>query len=195
MINFSSPELLHRLKNYRSEHIVKALGKKRSGLRILDATAGLGRDALILAAAGNNVLGLEQNADVHALLAQELEKLHKSHILNIVFEHCNSIDFLKSTTEQFDIIYLDPMFPKSSKSRLVKQEMVWLKNIVGENNNPENNKDTTSDSATDLELFNLALQKTGDRVIIKRPIHAPFINGIKPNYQILGDINRFDVYK
>ena len=182
MINFLTPELLHRLKNYQNEHIVKALGKKRKGLRILDATAGLGRDSLILAAAGNQVLGLEQNTEVYTLLVQELEKIRKLYPLDLAFKHANSIDFLKDTTTQFDIMYLDPMFPKNSKSRLVKQEMLWLQNIVGEDK-------------SGLELFNLAMQTTGDRVIIKRPIHSPFINGIKPNYQISGDINRFDVYK
>jgi len=191
MINFLAPELLHRLKNCRSEHVVKALGRKHCGLRILDTTVGLGRDALILASAGNSVLGLEQNQEVYALLQRELERLRsgsrsktKSLHLDITFKHCNSIDYLKNTTELFDIIYLDPMFPKSSKSRLVKKEMVWLKSIVGEDDNG-------------VELFNMAMQEASatSRVIIKRPVHGPFINGIKPNYQILGDVNRFDVYK
>ncbi len=186
MIDFLSSDLQRRLKNFQQENLIKALGKKNSGLIILDMTAGLGRDALLLAVAGNEVLAVEKSKELFEELTSALVKLRENRLMkdwqNISFLNANSIDFLRMTAQEFDVIYLDPMFPKTNKTGLAKREMQMLRDLDDEAQNNE------------LDLFNLALEKTKSKVILKRPVKAPFITDTKPNYQIKGTISRFDVY-
>ncbi len=57
----------------------KAVGVgKRDGLSVLDATAGLGRDAFVLADLGCKVQLCERNALIHTLLADGLTRALES---------------------------------------------------------------------------------------------------------------------
>src|SRR5690554_1818824 len=68
---------------YRREHgggtgqlVARAVGlhKTRARLHVLDATAGLGQDAFVLAGLGCQVTMLERNSVIHALLADGLSR-------------------------------------------------------------------------------------------------------------------------
>jgi 16S rRNA (guanine1516-N2)-methyltransferase len=186
-INFLSNNLIKRKEYFGiNQEISKAMGiKKDYKPRILDATAGLGRDSFLLASIGVDVIMIERNPVIFAMLENalinaRLEKEISSITEKMILINANSIDYLKDNND-FDVIYIDPMFPKSNKSRLVKKEMQIFREIVGDDLDSE-------------ELLDLALKKKAKRVVVKRMIKSEYIKNLKPNFEIKGKIIRFDVY-
>ncbi len=55
------------------ELVVKSMGKSTI---IVDMTAGLGRDAIVLASTGRSVICIEENLVLHLLQQDALNKLH-----------------------------------------------------------------------------------------------------------------------
>ena len=80
-----------------------------------------------------------------------------------------------------DVIYLDPMFPERKKSAAVKKEMQLFHRLIG----PD------SDAS---RLFDSAIAKARNRVVVKRPRIAPAITGRAPSHTLEGKRNRYDVY-
>ena len=187
-IDFSSNELIRRKNQMNnSQEVSKAVGiKKDFKPKILDTTAGQGRDSFLLASLGCEITMLERNSIIFLLLNNAIENaknnLELADIINrMTLINQDSIEFLKNNKEYFDVIYIDPMFPKSNKSRLVKKDMQIFREIVG-------------DDLDSTELLKYALQQNTKRVVVKRMINSPFINNLKPNFQIKGKTTRFDVY-
>lgn len=176
----------------RQEAVVRALGvAKGFRPRVLDATAGLGRDGLILAHAGCKVFLLERHPAIHALLDQAvLQAQQDVRIGTWVQERVqvlargsllaeNQVESLAFVQPQ--AIYLDPMFPERDKAAAVKKEMQMLQALVG------------ADEDAD-ELFVVALAFASHRVVVKRPISAPFLGQQKPTSQVISKKHRFDMY-
>ena len=177
----------------RGQDIAKATGLSRSGFRpqLLDLTAGLGRDGFILASLGAQVTMIERNPVIYALLADGLSRAADkaeedpplAEILRRINTVCqDSVDYLETLTDQQcpDVIYLDPMFPPREKSSKVKKEMQIFHQLVG----PDDAR----------ELLPVALGKARYRVVVKRPVHAPVLNGCEPGYSLKGKSTRFDIY-
>lgn len=156
---------------YRREHgggtgqlVARAVGlqKTRAQLHVLDATAGLGQDAFVLASLGCRLTLLERNPVIHALLADGLARA----VLNIdcaplvaqmQLEAGSSIDWLENAgREAADVVYLDPMFPHRDKAALVKKEMQVFRQVVGDDDDSE-------------QLLAAALACASYRVVVKRP--------------------------
>ena len=78
--------------------------------------------------------------------------------------------------ETVDVVYLDPMFPARRKSARVKKEMWLLQHVL------------------DTPAPQLALAKSRRRVVVKRPVKAPPLEGRSPAFAIPGKTVRFDVY-
>lgn len=174
--------------NKGSAELIKACGiSKKNKISVLDCTAGLCKDSFILANTNCDVVAIEKNNVVFALLQDGFERGLKNGNIkktldNITLINGDSIEFLKITNKVFDCIYLDPMFDKSKKSRLVKKEMQFFHNLIDKNEDKQ-------------ELFYLALEMVKNRVVVKRPLHSEFlINNIKPSFQIKGKTIRYDVY-
>lgn len=179
---------------YRRQHggghkqmLAKACGiKKNSTVSIIDATAGLGQDAFVLASLGCKVLMLEQSEILGALLQDALDRLYadpSSHGIDLRLVVTDAIDYLtqlKSDSKP-DIIYCDPMFPVRQKSALVKKEMQILHDLIGLDPTPEK-----------LVLAAMAVAK--QRVVVKRPRHSPTLLSQPPTFVIAGQTTRFDVY-
>jgi len=172
------------------ELLPRAVGIK-GGVRpvILDATAGLGRDAFMLASMGCELSLFERHPVVHALLEDGLRRaglrepalaptLDRMRLLS-----CDSIESLSAGTGAavHDVIFLDPMFPERSKSALVKKPMRLFHALVG----------ADEDSGRLLEM---ALPVARRRVVVKRPLHAPPLAGRAPHLDFRGKAVRFDVY-
>lgn len=192
IINFTSPTMTYRVKygGGRRQALARAIGlKKGQHPTVIDATAGLGRDAFILACLGCQVHMLERSTILAVLLEDALQRAVKSELTaetitnRLLFSHRDSHDFLQNLKpDNFpDVIYLDPMYPERTKSSLVKKEMRILRGLVGDN----------QDGA---ELFNLALLRVQNRVVVKRPRLAPTLSTLQPSHQITGKTSRFDVY-
>ena len=83
--------------------------------------------------------------------------------------------------ERPDVVYLDPMYPHKKKSALVKKEMRIFQQLLG------------GDEDAD-KLLAPALKLALNRVVVKRPDSAPWLDNVKPNMAIESKKHRFDVY-
>ncbi|MDM1707230.1 class I SAM-dependent methyltransferase [Thiopseudomonas alkaliphila] len=189
-VDFVSGAAAHRRQfgGGSGQMIAKAVGIQ-SGVRpsILDATAGLGRDAFVLACLECPVIMIERQPVVAALLADGLARAALSPEVAPIAQRMrlltgDAISLMQNWQAQApQVIHLDPMFPERDKSALVKKEMRAFKPIVGED-------------ADQAELLAAALALASHRVVVKRPRKAPCIEGIKPSYELLGKSSRYDIY-
>ena len=123
--------LLPRLAENRlnGELVVRACRpkKQKEGLTLLDATAGMGEDSFLLAAAGFDVTLCEQDEIIFDLLSDAIgrakldpvlsEPAGRMHALRV-----DSISYMGKLKEAPDVVLLDPMFPERTKSALVKKK-------------------------------------------------------------------------
>lgn len=172
----------------KTELLSKALGAKK-GLRVLDATAGLGRDAFILAELGYDVTALEKSKTVFQLLQDGLKRAAYDHsaaeaVTRLKVYNQDFLEFTKAlnSSHTFDAVYLDPMFPALDKTSLPQKEMQILQKL--------HRGDSES---SQLEMLGAAL-KIAARVVVKRPLSEPPLK--QPvTAQFKGKSIRFDVYK
>lgn len=189
LVDFASGAATYRRKfgGGKSEAIAKAVGlTKKTGLSVIDATAGLGRDALVLASLGATVTLVERNPAVAALLWDGLRRARLNPELQDWLPQRLTLVFSQALAalQQLpapDVVYLDPMFPAREKSAAVKKEMRAFHDVVG------------SDPDADA-LWQAAYTLANKRVVVKRPGYAEFLAGQKPSMSIEGKNNRFDVY-
>lgn len=187
-VDFGAGAVDHRRKfgGGAGQMIAKAVGVKISRpLTVLDATAGLGKDAFVLATLGCRVQMHERNEIVAELLADGLRRAQESLDceLRAIVERLALVprDSLTALDEPVDVVYLDPMFPDRVKSAGVKKEMAVFHQVVG--------KDPDAD-----QLLPLARAVARYRVVVKRPRKAPFLNDETPSYQLSGKTSRYDIY-
>ena len=168
--------------------LARAAGLK-PGFRptILDATAGNGTDGFVLASLGSAVTMCERSPIIGALLQDGLDRAAQEQITAaiieqyITFKQIDSREYLAQTNKPFHTIYLDPMYPERQTSALNKQILRTIRSLVG------GDRDSTN-------LLETALAKAENRVVVKRPRHAPALLALKPSHIITMKNNRFDVY-
>jgi 16S rRNA (guanine1516-N2)-methyltransferase len=179
----------------KGQQIAKAIGlKKIDKPNVLDLTAGLGRDAFVLASLGCQLTLLERSPTIHALLADALQRASQSQnseVLVIIarmqlhqsdaFAYLDKLITANLDENKPDVIYLDPMFPERTKTAAIKKEMLFFHDIVG----------TDADSD---QLLDLARQCAKKRVVVKRPRLAKPLNQVPANFVIKGKSTRYDVY-
>ena len=187
--SFIEGPILHRLKygKGRGQNLAKAVGFKFNKNRtIIDATAGLGYDAFILASLGANVTLIERSEKIYDLLKDAISeaKLYGGEISKIV----NRMNLLFGDSKDIlpniapEVVLIDTMYKERKKSALVKNDMRLVREVVG------------SDS-DHVELINVALNNASKRVVIKQPRYAETLDNIKGcSHQILGKTIRYDVY-
>ncbi|WP_067862099.1 class I SAM-dependent methyltransferase [Neptuniibacter marinus] len=190
--DFVSGAVAHRRQfgGGKGQMIAKAVGIK-AGVKpqILDATAGLGKDAFVLATLGCDMTLLERSPIIHLLLEDGLLRAANSLEVSDIIQrmrlhHANSIEWMQAQADQgvrYQVVYLDPMFPHSDKSALVKKEMRSFRPVVGD--------DLDAD-----QLLEAALAIAENRVVVKRPRKAPFLADRKPSLQFEGKSSRYDIY-
>ncbi len=192
-VDFVEGKAQHRRKfgGGKGQDIAKAIGlHKFKHPHVIDATAGLGRESFVLATLGCTVTLLERSPVVHALLADGLRRALASDDQEAVeiasrmtLYQADACGWLKALSAPAlpDVVYLDPMFPERQKSALVQKEMRFFHDVVG------------SDEDSDA-LLELACKHAKRRVVVKRPRHAPELDGTKPAFVIEGKAVRYDVY-
>ena len=171
------------------ESLVRA-AKLRSALPggpfAVDATAGLGEDSFLLAAAGFRVLMFEKDPVIAALLSDALKRASDDPRLaeiasRMTLVRGDSVAGMRALGTRPDIILLDPMFPERRKSGLTKKKM----QLLGRLEAPAGSEEQTA-------LLNAATAASPQRIIIKRPEKGEFLGGIKPLYSIPGSTVRYD---
>ncbi|WP_116364796.1 class I SAM-dependent methyltransferase [Parahaliea mediterranea] len=191
-VDFGGGRMRQRRRGGHNELLGKALGVgRKSPLRVLDATAGLGRDSFVLADLGCEVLLCERQPVVAALLGSALAQARGSDddwlcatAQRMQLAPGDARQLPASSLAGIDVIYLDPMFPHRGKSAAVKKDMALFQRLIGI---PEDETDSEA-------LLQWALAQPVARVAVKRPLKAPPLAGGKPSHQIRGKAVRFDVH-
>jgi len=171
----------------RAHPLVKAAGLRKERIpTVVDATAGLGRDAFLLASVGARIVLLERSADVHALLKHALARASADSpdlaevIERMTLIHGDAKDHLPKLRP--DVVIVDPMHPPRQNTALVKQEMRLLSGIVGADEDSH-------------ELMQVALASARERVVLKWPLRAaPLLEQPKPSHQFSGKTVRYEVF-
>jgi 16S rRNA G966 N2-methylase RsmD len=171
-----------RTRYQKFDLIIKAIQDKSVNRTVIDATAGLAKDALILARYGFKVIMLESNALLVTIVYYAmLTKIIPNTNLTLIYT--NSLDYLNSHVKLADVIYIDPMF-NDLKPALAKKEMQLIQALVQTN--------TIQDT---LQLFNLAYASAKHKLVVKRDNKLPSLKPeLPPTYAISGSTVRFDVY-
>ena len=188
-IDFVEGSVAHRLRfgGGRGQPLAKAMGLTDGRTpTMVDATAGLGRDAFLLASLGAQVTLIERSEKMHALLADGLARAaaEGGELAEIIGRMTLRLGDAKDLLPQLeaDSVLVDPMHPERKKSALVKLELRQVRDIVGEDDNA-------------LELMQVALEHARKRVVLKWPVKADSISGLQPfSHQILGKTTRYDVF-
>lgn len=188
-LDFVGGALGHRLRfgGGRSQALPRAAGLSHGHTpRIVDATAGLGRDAFLLASLGAPVTLIERSAAVHALLQDALDRAraagaaHAEIVARMTLCHGDAKALLPALDAE--VVLVDPMHPPRKGTALVKNEMRVLRQLVG-------------DDADALALMQVALACATKRVVLKWPLRGEPMPGLrKPSHQILGKTTRYDVF-
>lgn len=189
-VDFVGGTMAHRRKfgGGRGEAVAKAVGVKGSYLpNVVDATAGLGRDAFVLASLGCHVRMLERNPVVAALLDDGLERGYRDAEIGpwlrerMTLLHASSLTALSELTPKPEVVYLDPMYPHKQKSALVKKEMRVFQGLVG----PDEDADGLLEPARRLAT---------KRIVVKRPEYAPPMADVAAQAAVVTKSHRFDIY-
>ena len=194
-IDFISGDLAHRQKygGGRGQSIAKAIGVKQGKPppSVLDATAGLAKDAYVLACLGCSMTLVERSPIVTELIRDAIQRATEDEHFKTVLEkgfkviNQSSIDYLSKLKHQEaicpEVIYLDPMYPDKKKSASVKKNMQILQKLLGKDEDTQ-------------ELLSAALKVAKKRVVVKRPKGAESLTELKPTHTVESKKTRYDVY-
>lgn len=187
-VDFVGGQFGHARRAGGSRLLYSAIGLRGGGLpTVIDATAGLGEDAFLLAMRGCHVTTIERSPVVAALLEDGLARAAAVPELREAVARMRPVsgdarEILRdlSPEQAPDVIYLDPMFPPKKKSALVKKEMRILRRVVG-------------DDPDSGELFEVARKVARRHVVVKRMRLAPTL-APDPTRSYEGKSTRYDVY-
>jgi len=181
-------KMLPRLKpnNLSGEMLVKAAKTKGVDAPVaIDATAGMGEDSLLLAAAGFRVKLYERDSVIAALLADTLRRSAQVPELSDIIARmelscADSLEELPRLGFVPDVVVLDPMFPERTKSASVKKKFQLIHQLERPCDAEE-------------ELLAAALATGAHKIVIKRPLKGAYLAGRKPSYSLSGKAIRYDV--
>ncbi len=160
----------------------RAIGNKVT--TILDGTAGLGSDTLLLARMGYQVTAMERLPVFAALISDGVERINAAGTsLSIECYFADTRSVSKYFDERFDVVYLDPMFPEGRKSSVkVARPLTVLREFC---------KDDDSDTE---ELVATAFRWARKRVVVKRPNFAEPLIPERLSMSMRGNLVRYDIY-
>lgn len=168
--------------------LISAIGLKKSHRPVvLDATAGLGKDAYLMASLGAQVFLTERNPIVSFLLLDGLKRAQQNvqtaelFNANMHFLGSDLSHIPQSEIPCIDVIYLDPMYPlqQHQKKAQVKKEMQLMRKLVGADD--------------DTQTWLKAARKIAQRVVVKRPQWATAL-AEDIHSSIRSKNHRFDIY-
>ena len=184
-IEFSRLERRLRQAGRRSELLVQAV-KPRQGLKVMDCTAGLGTDALILAYLGCEVVLVERSRVIASLLDDAIARARTYPSLTSAAGRmrliCTEAASMIENNPLPDLIYLDPMFPVKDGTARVKGGMQLLQKFLG----PDRDC---------LELLESVLESGVSKTVLKRPPRDSEWSPPRRPDQVLESRNaKFEVY-
>ncbi len=190
-IDWAQGAMGYRLRHEAGQRVplIRAVsGHEGRPLRVVDMTAGLGRDGVLLAAAGHRVTLIERYRPLALLLADGVRRAAQivelqPIVAQIEWVAAESRAWVEAATG-IEVIYLDPMFPHRSKEARVKKELFLLQQLLGPCTLPE-----------EQQLLTAARAAAELRVVVKRPKSAPPLAGEPADYVVPSKQFRYDVYR
>lgn len=186
-LDFASPAMEYRRKGGHNELLGRAVGVRGGKYpKVMDGTAGLGRDGFVLADLGCAVTLVERSRVLAWLLNEAVSAAMIS-----ASEHVRAAaarmrvrhqDSLALSVADQDVIYLDPMFPDRRSSAAVKKDLALLQALHGDS------------PAGATNLLEWALSQPVERIVVKRPAKSPALDSRSPSHSISGKAVRFDCY-
>jgi 16S rRNA (guanine1516-N2)-methyltransferase len=197
-LDFTTSKIRNMSKEQNKKTLmVKAVGGKPidASQWIVDATAGLGQDAFMLAYLGYKVTLIERSPAMAAMLSHAISSVrpdswafstvHRMTLLHTDAEQWLSAQLhsseISKTPKKPKVIYLDPMFPHPDKKALSQKSMQILQHILGQDRDAD-------------KLLPLAQAFAAERVVVKRHHASPHLAGLDPHMMFEGKSHRFDVY-
>lgn len=174
--------LARRLRSTRAdEPLPRAIGltRRQAAPSVVDATAGLCRDALVLAHLGCRVTAIERVGALAFLVEGAIGDTPLADRLRLVV--ADSTAWLRALPPDAspDVVYLDPMFDDTGSAQ-VKKDMQLCRALAG----PPGDVDA---------LFAAARARANARVVVKRHRDAaPVAEDV--SFAVAGERVRFDVY-
>ena len=181
--------LRRRQAEGRRQPLGRAVGLKAGKPlpKVLDLTAGLGRDGLVLASLGCCMTLVERSPIVAALLfdaqrrALDVDEL-QSLLQNLNLQYADGSAVLRQLSPPLpDVLYLDPMYPVRKKSAAVKKAMQFFHAVVGKDEDAE-------------QLLYQAREIGIPRIVVKRPKAAQPLGDLAADAVIKSENTRYDVY-
>lgn len=187
-LDFEERSFLRRLRLKGTELVAKAvLGRSQPPQKVLDAAAGLAKDAFVLAARGLQVTLLERSPLLHALLEDAFQRASGNPQLaeilaRMTLFQAEAEDWLSEPSKLAgtDAVYLDPMFAPNRSSALPAGEMQLLQRLLGKGSHAENQR------------LLQAARKAAPKVVLKRMRREKPYG--YPNHSFSGRSVRLDVY-
>jgi|TARA_B110000438_G_scaffold291108_1_gene327645 16S rRNA (guanine1516-N2)-methyltransferase len=171
-------------ENNKKSNLIRCMKGLPMNCTVLDATAGFGRDSLELASVSKSVTLVERLPWMAFLLEDGLKNTKEEPALSLIKKFnvfsMDSYDFLDNDKNNTDVVYLDPMFPKTGSAK-AKKSIQALRELT---------KEDLSDG-----LLPLALSYAKKRVIVKRHKNSQHLDQKKPTFSISSRVVRFDVYE
>ncbi|WP_018867020.1 MULTISPECIES: class I SAM-dependent methyltransferase [unclassified Thioalkalivibrio] len=187
-LDFAAGRQGYRLAHagHQREGLMRAFGKLPRDGHVLDASAGLGRDTLLLAAHGFRVTAWERHPVVYRLLADALARAATHPDLAPVIQRITLLEGVADPTAVSPpamAAVFDPMFPERAKRAAVKKDMQLIQALMADTADP--------DGEQTLAALRGHVER---RVIVKRPLHAPALGPDAPQASVKGKSVRFDLY-
>ena len=168
----------------KKDLLTRATGlDKNPGCHILDGTMGLARDSFHLLFFGAKVTAIERDTVASLLVHEAMNRFRRQTDFTSPFfqHHGHLADFLSSSAEPPDVLYLDPMFTETEKKSAPKKGLAFLR--------------LRQQADTEMErVWELAQKKQIKRVVVKRSRKGQHLF-TEPNFQITGKMIRFDIYQ
>ena len=180
--------LLPRLRPDRLSHELLVRTARVRGVAAptaVDATAGLGEDALLLAAAGFTVTLCERDPVIAALLADTIARAADDPRLAEIAARMtlvpgDAVATLGALDHAPDVVFLDPMFPERRRRAATNKKLQLFQRLE----RPCEDEDA---------LMQAALAVHPRKVVVKRPLKGPHLAGVKPSSSLAGKVVRYDV--
>lgn len=181
--------LLPRVRSDRLGHelLVRASRIRNvQQLSAIDATAGLGEDAFLLAASGFTVSMFERNHVVASLLADALKRGAEQPQLAPIISRMHLIESdsileLPRLKDAPCIVFLDPMFPAKTHNAASRKKAQLLQLLE-------------LPCPDESELLKAAFSAHPRKIVVKRPRNGSYLAAKKPSYSLEGKTIRYDCY-
>lgn len=164
----------------QKELLAKAVGVKGPYRpKVLDLTAGMLSDSLLLLSFGCEVWATERHPVIRFLIESALKNAQHPKIQNFHFLGGEALKTL-ANPPPIETIFFDPMFEDANEKVSPKKEMRIFRSLVGSDQDAE-------------QVFKKALERKPKRLVIKRPKQSIALVQ-KPSVEYIGKSTRYDVY-